>query len=226
MTDEDTTIPIQQRYAPQLAADLEKNLAAQERLRTEERWLRATLKSLPTLSDLPQEAPGAPEATPEPEPSRTAAETPIPPPRGEESRPPAASARKAARSKGGTKAPAAKATTRKSTTAGNTSRKSGGPTLGGLVLAVLNNNPGEPRTAAEVTEDLAREYPERARDTNNVRNALEGLVAKSLIERSKQKNTVHYTVQGQQPLSDQDRTAAEPPPAAETAAIKTAPVSA
>ena len=47
MADEVTTIPMQQRYATQLAADLKKNLAAQERLRAEERWLRTALESLP-----------------------------------------------------------------------------------------------------------------------------------------------------------------------------------
>uniref|UniRef100_UPI003F49914B hypothetical protein n=1 Tax=Streptomyces chartreusis TaxID=1969 RepID=UPI003F49914B len=214
MADEVTTIPMQQRYATQLAADLERNLAAQERLKAEEKWLRAALESLPT------DAPGVPEATPEPEPSRTVPEAPIPQPRQEESSAPAASARKAHRSKGGTKAaakkaatskaPAAKASARKNTTGKNGPRKSGGPTLGELVLTILANTPGEPRTAAEVTEDLAQAYPERARDANNVRNALEGLVAKSLIERSKQKNSVHYTVQGQQSVSDPaDGTSAE-----------------
>lgn len=57
-----------------------------------------------------------------------------------------------------------------------------------------------------------------------MRNVLEGLVAKSLIERSKQKNTVHYTVQAQQSVSGQaDGTAAEPAPAPETEASETVP---
>lgn len=228
MADEVTTIPMQQRYATQLAADLEKNLAAQERLKAEEKWLRAALESLPT------DAPGVPEATPEPEPSRTGSETSIPQPRRENSSAPAASARKAHRSKDGTnatartaaasKAPTAKASARKSTTGKNASKRTGGPTLGELALTILANTPGEPRTAAEVTEDLAQAYPERARDTNNVRNALEGLVAKSLIERSKQKNNVHYTVQGQQSASDQDDdTVAELSPTTEATAGEKVP---
>ncbi|CAL9324511.1 hypothetical protein SUDANB66_06568 (plasmid) [Streptomyces sp. SudanB66_2053] len=220
-----------------MAADLKKNLAAQERLRTEERWLRATLESLPMVTDPSRDTPGVLEATTGPEPSRTVAETPVPSPREEESMPPAAAPGQAAPPKGGTKAvpkkasarkaAAAQTAARKNTTARSTSRKRGGPTLGELVLAVLHNNPGEPRTATEVAEDLAREYPERARDTNNVRNALEGLVAKSLIERSKQKHTVHYTVQGQRSVPDPaDGTATEPFPAADAAASEKVPGSA
>ncbi|MEU9663703.1 hypothetical protein [Streptomyces chartreusis] len=231
MADEVATIPIQERYAPQLAADLEQNLAAQERLREEERWLRAALGSLPMVSGLHQEAPAVADSASEP--PAPAAEEPLPRPRREDSSLPAeptAPAKEPVRSEGtrkatatktaakAKKAPAAKAAVRKTTMAKGASGRDGGPTLGELVLSVLSMTPGAPRTAAEVTEDLAREYSERARDTNNVRNALEGLVAKSRIERSKQKRSVHYTIPAQSAPAHTDGAVAEVVSAAEAEA--------
>ncbi|MGW1362943.1 hypothetical protein ACWCQP_36745 [Streptomyces chartreusis] len=228
-------------YTRRLAAALEANREEQkaitahlaqlsrlqqrlEQLREHERWLADTVEATPPAADASAETERA-------EPSRAVAQAPVPLPRHEESGPPGAPARKAARPKTRTKAgpkktapkkaPAAKTAAKKSTSPSNTSRTSGGTTLGELVLAVLNHTPGEPRTAAEVTADLAQAYPDRARDTNNVRNVLEGLVAKSLIERSKQKRSVHYTVQGQQTGDPADGTVAEPSPAAEDAASET-----
>ncbi|WP_331747948.1 hypothetical protein OIA45_45735 (plasmid) [Streptomyces chartreusis] len=207
MADAVDTTQIQERYAPQLAADLEKNLAAQKRLREEEAWLRTALGSMPEASVRRKDAPNT---TPTPEDSATVQAAPFPQPRQQEdSTEPQLAGSNLVRSKGVTNATAKKTrpttTARRSSTPRQASRRSGGPTLGELVLTILSKTPDEPRTTTEVTEDLAREYPDRARDANNVRNALEALVAKSLIERTKQKKTVHYTVLGLQDTPEPTR---------------------
>ncbi|MFF9221701.1 hypothetical protein [Streptomyces viridosporus] len=92
-----------------------------------------------------------------------------------------------------------------------TAAKAGEPSLGELLLVVLGRHTGQPRTAGEVAGDLEREYPERARDGNTVRNTLERLVAKGRVERVKQKNTVLCTAVAESAVS------AEAAPAAETA---------
>ncbi|MER6112814.1 BlaI/MecI/CopY family transcriptional regulator [Streptomyces hirsutus] len=116
------------------------------------------------------------------------------------------------------KKPEAKKAAAKQTPAAKktTAAKAGEPALGELLLSVLGKHAGQPRTAGEVTGDLEQEYPERARDINTVRNTLERLVAKSRVERTKQKNTVLYTAVTE-PAPAADDAAAEAPPAAETA---------
>ncbi|TKS96277.1 BlaI/MecI/CopY family transcriptional regulator [Streptomyces lasalocidi] len=78
--------------------------------------------------------------------------------------------------------------------ANKTRAQSSEPSLGLLLLSILRRHTGQPRTAGEVVSDLEQEHPERAREVNTVRNTLERLVAKSLVDRMKQKNTVLYTV--------------------------------
>ncbi|MFE2282507.1 hypothetical protein ACFXAE_35825 [Streptomyces sp. NPDC059454] len=113
-------------------------------------------------------------------------------------------------------APTAKKTTaKKAPAAKEATARSGEPTLGELLLTVLGKYAGQPCTASEVVSDLEREYPERARDINTVRNTLERLVAKSRIERSKQKNTVLYTLAESAPATD--GAAVKASPATETA---------
>ncbi|MDQ0904753.1 BlaI/MecI/CopY family transcriptional regulator [Streptomyces canus] len=51
----------------------------------------------------------------------------------------------------------------------------------------------EPRSAAEVTEALAQQRPERGIKTTVVRTTLEGLVAKNHTQRNKQGSSVFYT---------------------------------
>ncbi|PWI06699.1 hypothetical protein DIZ27_31790 [Streptomyces sp. NWU339] len=116
-----------------------------------------------------------------------------------------------AKKSGARKAAAKQAPAAKKTTA----TRAGEPTLGELLLSVLGKHAGQPRTAGEVAGDLEREYPERARDINTVRSTLERLVAKSRVERMKQKNTVLYTaVTASVPATDD--AAAEASPTTET----------
>lgn len=48
----------------------------------------------------------------------------------------------------------------------------------------------EPRSAAEITSSLEQQYPERAAKTTVVRTTLEGLVAKSQAQRTRQGSSV------------------------------------
>ncbi|MER8225877.1 BlaI/MecI/CopY family transcriptional regulator [Streptomyces sp. NPDC094143] len=113
-----------------------------------------------------------------------------------------------------------KSATKKAPVAKETAANTGEPTLSELLLTVLGKYAGQPRTASEVADDLEREYPDRARDINTVRNTLERLVAKSRVERSKQKNTVLYTVVESAPTAD--GAAVKASPAAETAGAEEA----
>ncbi|MEU3297144.1 hypothetical protein ABZ722_32995 [Streptomyces longwoodensis] len=111
-----------------------------------------------------------------------------------------ATAKKTTAKKAAAQAPAAKKTTVKKAaakkqvpTTKKTAARTGEPSLGELLLGILGKHTGQPRSANEVVSDLEEQYPERARDINTVRSTLERLVAKSRIERTKQKHTVLYT---------------------------------
>ncbi|MEV8346355.1 hypothetical protein [Streptomyces niveus] len=77
------------------------------------------------------------------------------------------------------------------------------PSLAQLLGTLLAAH-GEPRSAAEISAELAADHPRRNSNVNVVRNALELLVAKSEAHRSKQNNSVFYTHAGRDavPASD------------------------
>ncbi|GGR75845.1 hypothetical protein GCM10010269_13700 [Streptomyces humidus] len=66
------------------------------------------------------------------------------------------------------------------------------PTLVGLVRDHLAQQ-SEPRSAAEIATALGETHPERTVKTTVVRTTLEGLVAKALVQRTKQGSSVFYT---------------------------------
>ncbi|MFI6694337.1 hypothetical protein ACIBLA_21775 [Streptomyces sp. NPDC050433] len=66
------------------------------------------------------------------------------------------------------------------------------PSLAQLVGTLLASH-GEPRSAAEVSAELAADHPSRNSNINVVRNALEQLVAKSGAHRTKQNKSVFYS---------------------------------
>jgi hypothetical protein len=70
--------------------------------------------------------------------------------------------------------------------------KSSQPTLVDLVRRHLTEQ-SEPRSAAEIATTLGQTHPERNVKITVVRTTLEGLVAKSLAQRSKQGSSVFYT---------------------------------
>ena len=93
-------------------------------------------------------------------------------------------------------APAKTATAKKSTAKKDTGRaeaaKSPQPTLVDLVRAHLAQQ-REPRSAAEIATALGDAHPQRTVRTTVVRTTLEGLVAKTQAQRTKQGSSVFYT---------------------------------
>jgi hypothetical protein len=242
-----TTQSLQSQYAEQFANHLKANREEQARLRarleqlvTDEAWLVKALKTVSAPDEneadagaqAPQEASaqshdstsGPAEAT---EATESAVEASAAVPQQRQDKQAEAPAKKTTAKKTAAKKTAAKKSTarkvpvaKKAPVAKETAAKGGEPTLGELLLTVLGKYAGQPRTASEVAGDLEREYPQRARDINTVRNTLERLVAKSRIERSKQKNTVLYTVV--EPAPTADGAAVKASPAAETAGAEEA----
>lgn len=66
------------------------------------------------------------------------------------------------------------------------------PTLVDLVCSHLSGQ-SEPRSAVEVTEDIARSHPDRQAKITVVRATLESLVAQGRVRRSKQGRSVFYS---------------------------------
>jgi hypothetical protein len=236
--EEPTSQSLQSQYAEQFANHLSANREEQARLRqrleqlvTDEAWLVKALEtvSAPDETEAGAQAPQDKSAQPhdstsgpaEPaeatEATESAVEASAAVPQQRQDKQTKASAKKTTAKKTAARKSAAKKTTtaKKASAVKETAARGGEPTLGELLLAVLGKYAGQPRTASEVAGDLEREYPERARDINTVRNTLERLVAKSRIERSKQKNTVLYTVVESAPTVDGAAVTASP--AAETA---------
>ncbi|MCF3134767.1 hypothetical protein [Streptomyces olivochromogenes] len=229
MADEAATI--QEKYAGRFASELETNRSEQENLRARLKQLQAEEEMLLRLqSALAGATAGSGSATggaadaavTEPQdPAHASAvleEAGVPQPRHPKTGSPAAPAKKAAAKRTAPARKAAKETAAKKTTAKGpagkpAADKAAGPSLGDLLKQILDKHPGQPRTAAEVTIELEQEYPERARNTTIVRNTLERLVAKSAVERTKQKSTVLYTSDG--PAAADSTTAGSAPAAGE-----------
>lgn len=189
---------VQSQYEAQVTADLERNETEQVRLRAEIESLQGQLETLERDHALllgvqrvfangatAGAAPGAKV------PRARRAERPV----------------KAKGSAGsGTKAPVkkreapAKKSARSATKRAAKAPAAGGgagaaekqPSLAQLVSTMLAAH-GEPRSAAEVSAELAADHPQRNSNVNVVRNALELLVAKSEAHRGKQNNSVFYT---------------------------------
>lgn len=166
---------VQSQYEAQVAGDLERNEAEQKRLRAEIDTLQGQLETLERdralllgVQRVFADGAGADAA------------------RGAK-----------ASGKAGGKAPAkrapAKTPAKASPKAGMAEKQ---PSLAQLLGTLLAAH-GEPRSAAEISAELAADHPRRNSNINVVRNALELLVAKSQAHRSKQNNSVFYTHAGQ-----------------------------
>ncbi|MGW2426663.1 hypothetical protein ACWC0C_47275 [Streptomyces sp. NPDC001709] len=181
-----TTTELSSQYSSQVATDLERNLKEQERLSGEIDVLQGQLASLrhdhSVLVNL-QHALGIPAtaATPPVQPVAT-----VPAPRKRR-----AAASGAAEQKTTLSAPAGKRADTKNTVKAQATQSSL-PTLVDLVREHLASQ-SEPRSAAEIAAALGRQYPERTVKTTVVRTTLEGLVAKSRAQRTKQGTSVFYT---------------------------------
>ncbi|WP_187280213.1 hypothetical protein [Streptomyces sp. IB2014 016-6] len=195
---------VQSQYEAQVAADLENNTAERKRLRSEIEELQAKLETLEhdhTLllgvqgvftggsgagSARGAKVPGA--RVPKRAAKSSAASSPK-------------SAKTSAKARSGSKGSAKPAT-------GAAGKQ---PSLAQLVSTLLAAH-GEPRSAAEISAELAADHPSRNSNINVVRNALELLVAKSEAHRAKQQKSVFYTHAGQDgaavPAPDADATPA------------------
>ncbi|MFE0651080.1 hypothetical protein ACFVZH_21080 [Streptomyces sp. NPDC059534] len=226
MGNEPVTTPIQTKYAEQLAADLAVNRAEQaevvarlERLKAEEKWLTATLESMPVIAPEKDAGPVNTGAS-----AREAVEAAVPQPREARGLLPAkkAAVRKTAARRSGKTAPektggktaaagvkkttvqqpAGPKTTDRKTSAGGAKKSATGgvesvkltvPTLGELLVGLLARQPGEPKKVSEIYAELEAARPERATSQQVVRNALEKLVAKDGLEKDSRQGVVLYT---------------------------------
>lgn len=213
-----STTELTSQYSNQVADDLERNLKEQDRLAGEIDALQAQLAALRhdnTVLVSIQQALGV-SAPPAAEPVAT-----VPAPRkrqkpaakGAVKRKPAEKAatpaRKRTAKKAATKAPAAKKPAAAASTPSTPSTSSTAPTLVDLVREHLADQK-EPRSAAEVATALGRQHPDRTVKTTVVRTTLEGLVAKSQAQRSKQGTSVFYTAPESAGSATQGESAAEP----------------
>ncbi|MFH8612617.1 hypothetical protein ACH4D5_34585 [Streptomyces sp. NPDC018029] len=209
------------QYTAQVRADLERNAKEQQRLSAEiaslQEQLAAHQRDHAVLVSI-QQALGEEPAAPEPAaPQERAA---VPAPRTKKKSPGSAAAGKRARvttsapqkaaagksaGKGAAKSSgkvtgkgAAKSSGKETgkTEAGKAEAakpaKPAQPTLVELIRGHLAEQ-SEPRSAAEIATALGQAHPQRSVKTTVVRTTLEGLVAKSQAQRSKQGSSVFYT---------------------------------
>ncbi|MFF0288756.1 hypothetical protein [Streptomyces sp. NPDC005262] len=200
------------QYIAQVTGDLERNVKEQERIGAEVEALQEQLGSLQhdhSVLVSMREALGGSNAVDEAD--TTAAPT-VPrqataePRQSKPKKAAATSAKTTASKKNAAKAPSAttssaKATSAKAPSATTSSAKATStkatktdtkPTLVNLIRGHLEQQ-SEPRSATEVSAALTQAHPERGVKTTVVRTTLEGLVAKSQAQRTKQGSSVFYT---------------------------------
>ncbi|MFI6441760.1 hypothetical protein [Streptomyces sp. NPDC050759] len=180
------TTGLTHQYSTQVAADLETNLKEQERISGDIAALQQQLAALQhdhsVLVNI-QQALGVTHSTKEPTPSTETATVPSP-------RKKAKSAPRSKQTARKTTAPQQRTTAKKSTAKSETNAAQ--PTLVGLIRSHLREQ-DEPRSAAEISTALGQAHPERDIKTKVVRVTLEGLVARSQAQRTKQGSSVFYT---------------------------------
>jgi hypothetical protein len=198
-----TTTELTSQYSAQVTGDLERNLKEQERLSGEIEALQAQLASLRhdhTVLVSIQQALGISAA-----PAADAVAT-VPAPRKKQQLSAKAADKQTMAEK--TAVPVRKQTGKK-TAAQTPATSSTAPTLVDLVREHLAGQ-SEPRSAAEITTALGQQHPERTIKTTVVRTTLEGLVAKTQAQRTKQGSSVFYTAPETARSATQDDPAAQP----------------
>lgn len=177
------------QYVAQVTGDLERNVKEQERITAEIAALQEQLAALQHDHTVLVNMRQALGITPDPAEAAAEPQSPaaVPSPRRKAGTAPGGKpkARKStgARGKAPATKPAAKAASATKTTA---------PTLVELIRRQLLEEK-EPRSAAEISAALGQAHPERQITTKVVRVTLEGLVARSQAERTKQGKSVFYT---------------------------------
>ncbi|MFJ1807000.1 MULTISPECIES: hypothetical protein [unclassified Streptomyces] len=201
------------QYTAQVTADLERNTKEQERVGAEIASLQEQLAALEhdhsVLVSIQQAIDAAPVTAPAAQPTDSVA---VPAPRkkaatsGTSKRTQKTQSKPKKTASGVTrKAEKTAAPKRASATEQAAPADTAQPTLVDLVRRHLTEQK-EPRSAAEITAALGLAHPERTIKTTVVRTTLEGLVAKTRAQRSKQGSSVFYTA----------TEAAEPTTAAQT----------
>ncbi|MET8332056.1 hypothetical protein [Streptomyces sp. NPDC005181] len=175
------------QYIAQVTGDLERNVKEQERISAEIDALQEQLGALQhdhTVLVSMQKALGGASAAGE-------ADTMVAPtvPRQTTAEPQQSKPKKAAATSATATAPKKNAAKASSAKAPETAAK---PTLVNLIRGHLEQQ-SEPRSATEVSAALTQAYPDRGVKTTVVRTTLEGLVAKSQAQRTKQGSSVFYT---------------------------------
>ncbi|MET9083214.1 hypothetical protein ABZX77_15175 [Streptomyces sp. NPDC004237] len=217
---EKTTSPTEltAQYITQVTDDLDRNVKEQDRIRGEITSLQEQLPALQhdhTVLVNMQQALGI--TGPPAEPAIAPESAAVPSPRQPASAGPSGrgKARKttAAKTTAAPASPVAKKPAARAATAGKTAQ----PTLVELIRRHLAEE-GEPRSAAEIAASLGQAHPERGIKTKVVRVTLEGLVAKSRAERSKQGASVFYTApDAPEPAADTEATEEDTVPDPSTA---------
>ncbi|MFD5015324.1 hypothetical protein [Streptomyces chartreusis] len=176
------------QYLAQVTGDLERNTKEQERISAEIASLQEQLAAVQhdhTVLMNVQQALGVPQAPAQPAAEAESAAVPSP-----RQKTPATRGRKQ-KARKSTAAPK-KAAPRKPAAKPAIATKAAQPTLVELIRGHLLELK-EPRSAAEISAALGQAHPERQFADKVVRVTLEGLVAKSQAERTKQGRSVFYT---------------------------------
>lgn len=189
------TTELTSQYIAQVTADLERNVKEQERIRAEITALQEQLAALQQdhtvlvnmqqalgIAGTPAESAITPESAAVPSPRQ---QTGTEPSGKQKTRKTTTAQASPAARKPAPKKPAAK-------TAAAAKTKTARPTLVELIRRHLAEQ-SEPRSAAEISTALGQAHPERDIKAKVVRVTLEGLVAKSQAQRTKQGTSVYYT---------------------------------
>ncbi|MDX2541431.1 hypothetical protein ACOT81_00705 [Streptomyces sp. WI04-05B] len=190
-----TTTELTSQYMAQVANDLDRNAKEQDRIGAEIDALQEQLRALQhdnTVLTNMRNALGATDTATQPAPKSAAAPA-VP----RQKATPQRSAGKGTRAKKTATAqgsePTGKVTAKKSeAVVKSAATKAAQPTLVELIRRHLADQ-SEPRSAAEIATALGEAHPDRDIKTTVVRTTVEGLVAKSHAQRTKQGHSVYYT---------------------------------
>ncbi|MFI5675468.1 hypothetical protein [Streptomyces cellulosae] len=196
----ETTSPTEltSQYTAQVSADLERNTKEQERIGAEIAALQEQLTALQrdhqVLVGIQQVIDTAPPSA-RSEPAAAADSAAVPAPRTETATTPATGTRKRTKAKktgsAARRSPAKKAAAAPPAAKSDTA-KTKQTKLVDLVRGHLAEQ-SEPRSAAEIATALGQAHPDRSIKTTVIRTTLEGLVARTQAQRSKQGSSVYYT---------------------------------
>ncbi|MFE6821775.1 hypothetical protein [Streptomyces sp. NPDC057690] len=231
MSENASATELTSQYTAQVTADLERNTKEQERVGVEIAALQEQLASLQRDHTVLVNIQQAIDAVPVPDSTAPpSGNVPVPAPRKK-----AAPSGRAERTRPSKKTrPSRKTAAQPAQTAGQTAGKSTGKSAGksagkpsaGKAEAVQTaqatlvdlvrrhlTEQSEPRSAAEIATALGQAHPERAIKTTVIRTTLEGLVAKTQAQRSKQGSSVFYTAADPSRSAATARSEEQPEPA-------------